>query len=147
MMARRQPTVPRLPRTFGDWVSHYLPLWTAVFLVVLPNLFSNALRAKGAIGILGELSRWTADVHLGLLSFWTWALVTNAHDGRLVRSSGKVKGNVQERKTEFAIILCFLAFTLLFYVLCSIDIPVYVSVSLTLVSFWLAAIVLRSPLP
>lgn len=144
-MARNRPPSARQPLTFGSWVSHYLPLWTAVFLVVLPSLFANAMRAKGAIEALGELSRWPADVNLGLLSFWTWALVTNAHDGRLVRSSGKTRGNLRQRQTEFAVMLLFLALTLLGYVFCRMDISEYVSLPLVVVSFLLAVMVLRSP--
>ena len=145
-MARRRPTVPPQPLTFGSWVSHYLPAWMAVFLVVMPTLFGNVVRSSGVSN--AEAAKWLADVCLGMLSFWMWALVTNAHDGRLVQSSGRRAARDEEqRRKEFAVILLLLALTMTFYLLCSISIPPWAKCGFAMMSIFLPASVLGIPEP
>ncbi|HEY7154559.1 MAG TPA: hypothetical protein VH575_11415 [Gemmataceae bacterium] len=145
-MARRRPAAPSQPLTFGSWVSHYLPAWTAIFLVVMPILFGNVVRSPGMSNV--NEAKWAADVCLGMLSFWMWALVTNAHDGRLVRSSGRrAARDARSRREELALILFFLALTLASYVFCNLPIRPWVAIAVATISVAAPAVVLRSPEP
>src|SRR5205823_273701 len=92
--------------------------------------------------------KWAADVNLGLLSFWLWALVTNAHDGRLVRTSGQSPATEhRERQQEFAVVLFFLLATVVLYVVCNLAISLPLALGLTAVSLTLPVIVLGRPEP
>jgi uncharacterized membrane protein len=116
------------------YISHYLPLWLAVLLVIVPILLGNLL--PGSEAHQGRRPRWTADVVLGLLSFWLWAMVTNAHDNRLVRSSGQLQAtDKKERSLEFAAILFFAFLTVISYLVCLQDIAaefVYMALAVNL---------------
>lgn len=146
-MARRRTNVPPQSLSFGSWISHYLPAWMAVFLVVMPTLFGNVVRSPGVSNI--EAAKWLADVCLGMVSFWMWALVTNAHDGRLVRSSGRKEArDERERREELAVILLFLGMTMTFYLLCNIiNIPMWAKCGITMTTIFLPIAVLGIPEP
>lgn len=145
-MARRRPSAIPQPLTFGSWVSHYLPAWTAVFLVVMPTLFGNIVRSQNVANSEGR--KWLGDVCLGMLSFWMWALVTNSHDGRLVRSSGRrAARDARQRREELAVILLLLALTMTFYVLCNLNFPTWAMCGFAMVSILLPATVLGIPEP
>jgi Mn2+/Fe2+ NRAMP family transporter len=88
---------------------------------------------------------FAADVNLGLLSFWVWAVVTNAHDGRLVRSSGQRPGRQDERRQEFPAVLFFGMVTIVIYLLCKMQMHQVVTFVLTALSVMLPALVLRLP--
>lgn len=146
-------------RRFYSWVSHYMPVWMALLLVILPILFSNMIRPRAPVPKSPEPfveetdpapppPRWIADVNLGLLSFWMWALITNGHDGRLVRSSGQKEAtDPREKQQELAVILLFLGFTLAAYLACNAAIPVWVALIGTGFMLMLPVIVLEKPEP
>ena len=61
---------------------------------------------------------YAADLLLGLLAFWFWALLTNAHSGRLVHTGGRKTGTASDRKAEFAAIVLLSVITIGLYVAC-----------------------------
>jgi hypothetical protein len=131
------------------WVSHYLPVFLSLFFAVLPILVGKALQKPGndpAISTATAVAGWLADINLGMISFWVWAVVTIAHDGRLVKTSGKREGKVKERQEEFAFVLILTLLAIVVYILCRGDLVVgLVAYPLTLFSVLSPILVLRQP--
>jgi len=127
-------------------LDHYLPLWVAIFLAVLPILIGNLIHS-GVQSVKEQGGvKWAADVNLGLLSFWLWALVTNAHDGRLVRTSGQHPAtDERQKRLEFTMILFFTALTICFYLICNMMIPPMLGFLLTALSLTFPPFVLGLP--
>ncbi len=126
----------------GRWLSHYMPLWMALALVILPILVGKAVRQTSP----AAPSEWPADVVLGLLSFWVWALVTNAHDGRLVRTSGQEEAkDPKQRKEELAVILFFLTLTLAAFLVCNFPVPLLAALLVAFAAMVFPVVVLWRP--
>jgi hypothetical protein len=134
-------------------LGHYMPAWVALFFAVIPTLIGGVVeranRPQHAESQPRASERWgnnfAADVNLGLLSFWVWAVVTNAHDGRLVRSSGQRAGRQEERRHEFPAVLFFGMLTVVVYLLCKMQVHQAITFVLTALSVMLPALVLRLP--
>ena len=76
-------------------------------------------------------------------------MLTNAHDGRLVRSSGRrAARSERERREELAVILFLLGLTMTFYLLCNIiNIPMWAKCGFAMMSIFLPAAILGIPKP
>ena len=101
------------------WTGHYSPLWLAIIPAGL-KLYCSAPPAKTQpVGGLAypQTASISGELIFALLGFWIWAVVTNAHAHRLVRTGGRQSGTQKERGDEFLVVLLLVFFTIAAYIL------------------------------
>jgi hypothetical protein len=132
-------------------IDHYMPLWGAVGLVIFPIIMGKVIAHQHTAAALPagstaiDVTKWATDANLGLLSFWLWALITNGHDGRSVKSSGQFPVAGSEKQQEFAVIIFFAGATLAVFLACHIPIPVTGILAMTMLIMILPTLVLGLP--